>query len=208
MKRFGGYLIAASVVAFVLSFFMVVTGHAPSACGGGDCFEGGSRWLILLTVSIIGFVAGCLLVSFGGQGFGRSDGPKDFAAVDSGDWSPARRAATTEAVPPVRRWSRSWRNIYLYTGVGELGLAAMFFIAGASTPEARGGLFLTGAILGIVGIVLSMVGLRAAAKDRLHETGIAGEATILGITQTGAWVNNNPYVKLDLQITVPGHPAY
>jgi hypothetical protein len=110
--------------------------------------------------------------------------------------------------PRPLRWTRTWRNTYLYVGAGEVGLALLFAIAGIMQPDSRGGAFFTGGILGVIGIVFLVIGGRAAQKDRLHDTGIDGEATIASIHQTGMWMNNNPYVRLGLVIKTPGHQPY
>ena len=211
LRKIGTVLIVASVVLFVISFWKAVTGEIPSQCSGSECLQGDSRWLLVLPASIFGFVGGVIMVSFGGRGYGRTRGPRSFSQVDSGDWAPrghGEAEGSVEEGRPTPTWSRSWRNVYIYTGLGETGLAALFVAAGVARPEARGGMFLTAVILGAVGIVFLVVGARAAEKDRLHVTGVEGTATIAGIEQTGMWMNNNPYVKLDLVIRVPGHQPY
>jgi hypothetical protein len=49
---------------------------------------------------------------------------------------------------------------------------------------------------------------RAAATDRISRQGIAGTAEIVGVRQTGMFVNNNPQVELDLQVQVIGRSPY
>jgi hypothetical protein len=208
LRKIGIPLAAAGAVLFVVAFLHIITGNVPSECSGSECLRGEARWLLVLPASIFAFVGGVIMTSFGGRGYGRTAGPRSFADVDSGDWGPSQRQEQPTAGGKGGRWSRSWRNVYLYTGLGETGLALLFVIGGIAQPEARGGLFLTAGILGVVGVVFLVVGARAAAKDRLHTTGLEGEATIAGIQQTGMWMNNNPYVKLDLIIRVPGHPPY
>lgn len=68
--------------------------------------------------------------------------------------------------------------------------------------------YVTGGLLSAIGIIFLWVGWKAAKKDRLHETGVEGSASILSITQTGAYLNRNPYVLFDFEVEVPGHPAY
>jgi hypothetical protein len=47
------------------------------------------------------------------------------------------------------------------------------------------------------------IGRTAARADRLRATGVRGQAEILQMTQTGAYVNNQPRVKLRLRISAP-----
>jgi hypothetical protein len=107
------------------------------------------------------------------------------------------------------RYSGIW---LIGTGIFELLLAAGFVAGGIASKDARGGLFLTAAILGAVGIPLVWVGIRSRRKakrvDRIEQSGVAGQATITGMTQTGMYLNNNPQIKLDLQVTVPGRAPY
>lgn len=46
------------------------------------------------------------------------------------------------------------------------------------------------------------------AQNQLLTTGTPGTATIKGLTQTGALVNFNPQVVLDLEVAVEGKDAY
>jgi hypothetical protein len=210
LRRIGWGVLTAGAVLFALTLFKAVTGEIPSECSNSECFHGDGLWLTALPGSIFLFVGGILMVAFGGRGYGRSTGPKDFAQVDTGAFTPGSSAAAEAnvAAPRQNRWSRSWRNVYVYTGAGELALSLFFFAIAIKQPEARAGMLVTGVVLGLIGVILLAVGYRAHQKDLLHATGLDGEARIMGLTQTGIWMNNNPYVKLDLVITVPGHPPY
>jgi hypothetical protein len=96
------------------------------------------------------------------------------------------------------------------TAIFELVLSAGFFVFGLSSGI--GGLTMTGAILGIVGIGLLVFGIgarkKAAEADRIDQTGLAGTAQITGMTQTGMYLNNNPQIGLNLIVTVPGRNPY
>jgi hypothetical protein len=97
-------------------------------------------------------------------------------------------------------------------GIFELVLAAGFVLFLGGLTEAGGGMTLTGMILGGVGIVLMLAGLRwmrsAAKKDRISATGVAGTGQIVGLGQTGVTVNDQPQVELDLLVTIPGRSPY
>src|SRR5207244_6772434 len=137
LRKIGIWVTAASAVFFVIAFLELVLGHTPSSCSGNECFHGSARWFWLLPASILGFVGGVLMLSFGGRGYGQTAGPTDFSQVDSGDWAAGRprspsaaRTATATAAPPARRWSKTWRNVYVWTGLGESGLALLFVLVG------------------------------------------------------------------------------
>lgn len=44
--------------------------------------------------------------------------------------------------------------------------------------------------------------------EALMATGQQGEATVLSLEDTGVLVNNNPRVRIGLEVRIPGHPAY
>jgi hypothetical protein len=92
------------------------------------------------------------------------------------------------------------------TAIFELALAAVFFFIGGS------GMVLTGIILGVVGVILLLfgIGARRKAKDnqRIDDTGLAGQGQIVGMTQTGMYLNENPQIGLQLMVSVPGRNPY
>ena len=106
-------------------------------------------------------------------------------------------------------YSKKW---LIATSVFEFVLAAVFVVVGLNAPAAAGGMFLTAGILGVVGVVLLIIALRIAAgtadADRVSRTGLVGTAQITGLTQTGMFLNQNPQVKLDLLVQVPGRAPY
>jgi hypothetical protein len=79
-------------------------------------------------------------------------------------------------------------------------------------PFAGGAMFMTGSIFGIVGVILIVAGLvigrNAAKSDQVLQTGIAGTATITGLTQTGVYLNENPQIGMNLLIQLPGEVPY
>jgi hypothetical protein len=206
VRRLGIALAAIGIVMFVVGFlWLAVTGG--SSCSGSHCFR--SMW-VLLPASVLAFVAGVLMASFAGRGFGHAFGPTSFAEVDTGRFRPGAREAWDDGRPGRQptRWSRSWRNAYAAAGFGQLGFALLFVIAGFFNGDDRSTLFLTATGLAAIAVPFLFVARRAAQRDRLHEAGVDATARILGVQQTGAWLNNNPFVRLDLEVTVPGHPPY
>jgi hypothetical protein len=97
-------------------------------------------------------------------------------------------------------------------GVLELALAGIFGYFGATIPILAFGFLLTAAILGVTGLGLILFGLRsrrsAAEADRIATTGLAGTATITGLTQTGMSLNDQPQIEMELLISIPGRAPY
>jgi hypothetical protein len=95
--------------------------------------------------------------------------------------------------------------IFLVVGIGLI-------VALGGAPYVGDGMVLTGGIFAIVGGVLIVVGLivgrSAAATDQLLATGIAGQATITGLTQTGMYLNDQPQISMDLTVNLPGQAPY
>lgn len=107
------------------------------------------------------------------------------------------------------KYTKKW---LIATGVFEMLLTAGFVVGAVLEPDVRSGFIVTAAILGVVGAGLVVGGLKAGASaaraDRIVGSGLAGTGTITGLTQTGAFLNGNPRVKIDLAVSVPGRPAY
>ena len=197
LRKFFYGLIAVSVVLFGVSFMKVVTSLNPDG------------WNLGIPISLIAFVIGICGNQFAIPGIARAQGPTSFGALDV---SGALAAPVKHQVDrPVKRWTRTWMTLYFWTGLGEVFLGGLFIVAGPSTdgPDSvRQSFFGTGAFLAAVGVVCLYVAYRAYNKDKLHTTGIDGTATIVGVSQTGAWANNNPVTVLDCKIHVDGHPDY
>jgi hypothetical protein len=93
------------------------------------------------------------------------------------------------------------------------GIVAFFFLAGVGfmIPEETRAIWI-GQIWVVVSLVLAAVYLlmirRANKADRLRHVGTPGKAIIEGMTQTGTYVNEQPVVKLDLEVQPDGLPAY
>ena len=102
---------------------------------------------------------------------------------------------------------------WLYiTAIIELVVAGGLLVVGLMVPVARSGLILTAAILGVVGLgllVWARMAARASAEsDRIKVQGVPGQAQITGMRQTGMYINNQPQVELQLQVTTQMHGAY
>ncbi len=107
------------------------------------------------------------------------------------------------------RYSRIWLII---TGVILLAVGGGMAVALGGIPFAGGMMLLTGGILAAVGIALIVIGIivgqRAAKTDQLLQTGVPGSAAITGLTQTGMYFNENPQVRMQLLVNVPGQAPY
>src|SRR4029079_6278342 len=79
-------------------------------------------------------------------------------------------------------------------------------------PFAGGTMLLTGGLLAVVGIALIVggfvVGRRAGSTNQLLQTGTAGTATITGLTQTGMYFNDNPQIRMQSLVSLPGQTPY
>jgi hypothetical protein len=106
-------------------------------------------------------------------------------------------------------YSKLWLII---TGVIMLVVGLGLAIGLGGVPYAGGAMLLTGGILALVGIGLIVVGFivgrRAAATDQLLQTGTSGTAQITGLTQTGMYMNENPQIRMQLLVTLPGQTPY
>ena len=98
-------------------------------------------------------------------------------------------------------------------------LGAIFLVVGlgliiglGSLPFAGGAMVMTGGIFVVVAIIVIIAGLiagRGAARtDQILQTGIAGSATITGLTQTGVYLNEQPQIRMNLLVQLPGEVPY
>ena len=109
-------------------------------------------------------------------------------------------------------WSKRPARWLTITAVIEIVLAGGFLMAGLIIPEVEGGFMLTAAILGAVGVGLLFWGRRwsraYADAERVRIQGVAGQAQILGMRQTGVRLNEQPQIELRLQVSTQMQAAY
>ncbi len=102
--------------------------------------------------------------------------------------------------------------ILFLVGFLEIVMAAGFGIAASLLPLLRPGFAPTAVILGVTGVGLLVWGgawwKKAANVQRVKTEGIPGQAQIVGLQQTGMYVNNQPQVVLQLQVTTAMHAPY
>jgi hypothetical protein len=109
----------------------------------------------------------------------------------------------------IGNYSRLWLII---TGAILLGVGAILAVALGNIPFAGGAMVATGGFMALVGIILIVVGIivgrRAASTDALLTTGTPGTAQITGLTQTGMYMNENPQIRMQLLVSLPGQTPY
>ena len=112
---------------------------------------------------------------------------------------------------PITWSGRASKWLYA-TAIFELVLAAVFLVIGLNNDIIRGPFTLTAAILGVTGIGLFLWGRRWARgykeAQRLRMSGVPGQATILGMRQTGVYLNEQPQIELNLQVQSEMHGPY
>ncbi|MEM8532264.1 MAG: hypothetical protein AAGF95_15570 [Chloroflexota bacterium] len=92
--------------------------------------------------------------------------------------------------------SRTPPNLMMSPG---FPLSSFFYI--------MGGGFLAMSFIMLLGFVIFGTARRKKLEN-LMENGQQGEAIILGLEDTGVMINNNPRVKLALEIQLEGHTPY
>ena len=104
------------------------------------------------------------------------------------------------------------RFIFLLMGVIFVVVGLGLFIGLGSIPYAGGAMTLTGGIFAVVGVILIIAGLlagkSASRTNQILQTGIAGTAQITGLTQTGMYLNEQPQIRMNLLVTLPGEVPY
>jgi hypothetical protein len=109
-------------------------------------------------------------------------------------------------------WSGSPAKWLWFTAILELVLAGVFLVISFVVPAAGGGMLLTAAILGVTGILLALWARRwqkgYAEAQRIKTTGVAGSARILGMRQTGVYMNEQPQIELNLEVTTSMQGPY
>jgi hypothetical protein len=103
-------------------------------------------------------------------------------------------------------------GVLIATGIFEVVLAVGFVYLGLTIDLVMIGFLVTAAILGAVGVAMIWIGLRArhgaAETDRIVASGLAGTATVTGLTQTGMALNDQPQIDMELLVSIPGRAPY
>jgi hypothetical protein len=64
------------------------------------------------------------------------------------------------------------------------------------------------AVAVLVGVIYLVINRRTDRKLALRQTGLPGTARVLDMTQTGVYINENPQVKMNLQVQAQGLAPY
>lgn len=112
---------------------------------------------------------------------------------------------------PISWSGRAYKWLY-FTAILELALAAVFLVLGLNNDLLRGSFTVTAAILGVTGVGLFLWGRRWARgyqeAQRLKMSGVPGQATIIGMRQTGVYLNEQPQIEMNLQVQTQMHGPY
>ena len=90
-------------------------------------------------------------------------------------------------------------------------LIALFLIGGIAFWITTPGIFIGQIWVGVAVlliVIFALVGRAGARRDRLIREGIHGTATVLGMEQTGVYINEQPQVHLRLRVEAPGITPY
>jgi hypothetical protein len=211
---------------------MLTLGYTYACVGQGCPYQtpGAVPWIYFATwgipLSVFSFIGWVLLrqVTTGGP-------PADLGAVSSlpssrgkDAWASAELRSSYEAGEPGRtrslfqdatskpRFHQAFHVQYLGTAVFELLLGSAFLVGAILSPAARFGWGLTAAILLAIGFGLLYAGVRAGRRvadaERLSTEGIRATAEIVGLTQTGVYLNKQPLLGIEAVVEIPGKEPY
>lgn len=95
--------------------------------------------------------------------------------------------------------SALYTDVAAMTDNGDMNLRSFFFMMGGIFTGLPIALFVT------IGVFLARKRKRVAY---LLEKGVRGKAKILDINDTGVMINNQPQVRISLEIHLPGYEVY
>jgi hypothetical protein len=112
---------------------------------------------------------------------------------------------------PVTWSSRPGTWLYV-TAILELVLAGVFAVVGFLNETLRFGFYPTAAILGGLAFLVLLWARRMRRgyqeAQRLKAHGLPGQARIVGMRQTGAYLNEQPQIELNLEVTTSMQGPY
>ena len=95
-----------------------------------------------------------------------------------------------------------------------LAMAVGFFVMADLLPQAYLGFMITAVVLAPVGVLMFVIAIAMSRRRaplallRLRAAGVPGQAQIVGLRQTNMYVNYQPVVELQLQVTTAMHAPY
>jgi hypothetical protein len=109
-------------------------------------------------------------------------------------------------------WSSSPGRWMYAIAIFELVLAGIFAVLGFMNETVRFGFYLTATILGGLCIPLLLWARRMRRgyqeAQRLKSQGLPGQARILGMRQTGEYMNEQPQIEMNLEVTTSMQGPY
>lgn len=92
------------------------------------------------------------------------------------------------------------------------GVAGVLFYTGEQQSVVKDSMRMTALLMAGIGVLLCLWALSWTLKgkrvERLKQSGVPGQATILSMKQTGMYLNEQPQIELNLQITTSIHGTY
>jgi hypothetical protein len=123
----------------------------------------------------------------------------------------AMRARRGEAFSSARIGSGAggWL-IFMAFVEGSMGVGMA--VAEARADGSGGGYFMAAVTLIAVAVIMLIIGvivsIRARKKRKIETGGTPGQATVVNLSQTGTYINQNPQFIFELDVNVPGMGQY
>lgn len=93
-----------------------------------------------------------------------------------------------------------------------LVVAAGVAVAFGGDPEAGESVAILGLVFGLAGLAMAAAGFallrKAGRRARVEAAGVSGTARVMGLTQTGMTLNDQPQIGMDLEVSVLGMGTY
>lgn len=100
----------------------------------------------------------------------------------------------------------------IFMGFIELAMGVGSAVAESRADGSFGGYGIAAAVLLGVGALLLIIGvvvtIKARGKKQIEISGSPGRATVVRLSQTGTYINENPVFFFELDVNVPGIPQY
>ncbi len=183
----GGVVLVIAGLALLGAGVFSMTDGGATSCGADGCQ--GDLSVLAFPAGVVAMIVGMMLAGWG-----------------------------LSSIRTERGSTGPWSAFGFMTGLGLLFLAMgwLFLLSvrqAADSPSGGdGAIFLVGALFVVMG--LGFVGSDAwrargiARESRLRASGLAGTATVVGVSDSNWTINNNPMVNLDLDVRMPGQAPF
>jgi hypothetical protein len=102
--------------------------------------------------------------------------------------------------------------VMFFVGLLLLGIGVVFVVIAENVPILETSFLSTGGILAVVGLGMFVGGIfmwkKRANTQRVTATGVQGTAFVMNAAQTSMYVNGQPVVQLQLQVSTPTQAPY